>query len=83
MIVLEVHQTCVARPAQWEGRLDDGRYVYARYRYGNLQIGVGSTLEDAVSDDNTFNRQLSHSSDGTLTYQGLIDATAGIFTWPT
>lgn len=82
MIVSELAQTLEARPSQWEGLLDDGRHIYVRFRYGNLQVGVGLTLEDAVTDDNTFNQQISHPFDGILTYQGLIAATQGLFTWP-
>jgi hypothetical protein len=83
MVVAELVQTLAARPSQWEGLLDDGRHVYVRFRYGRLQVGVGSTLEDAVTDDDTYNRQITHPFDGILTYQGLIDATADLFTWPT
>ncbi len=43
-----LRQTTGACPSQWEGTTDDGRFVYARYRFGELTIGVGASVEDAV-----------------------------------
>lgn len=48
MIIVELEQTCGACPAQWEGRLEDGRHIYIRSRHGVLTVGVGSTIEAAV-----------------------------------
>lgn len=48
MKVTELTRTCVACPSQWEGRLDDGRWVYVRYRFGMLRVGVGATVDAAV-----------------------------------
>lgn len=42
--------TCPAVPLQAEGRLDDGRYYYFRYRFGRAGIGVGDSPEAAVED---------------------------------
>lgn len=47
-VVIELRQTCLACPEQWEGTLDDGRVVYVRYRHGRLTLGLGATLHDAV-----------------------------------
>lgn len=33
-----VNQTCSACPSQWDITLDDGRRVYARYRWGWLSF---------------------------------------------
>lgn len=35
-------------PSQWEGTLEDGRVIYARYRHGALSVGIGSDIDDAV-----------------------------------
>lgn len=83
MKVLEVVQTCKARPSQWEGRLEDGRALYVRYRYGYLQIGAGSTLGEAIDDTSIFGKQLATQLDGELSYQDLLDITSGLLTWPT
>ena len=42
--------TCWPCPSQWEARTEDGRFVYIRYRWGELHVGSGSTLEGAVED---------------------------------
>lgn len=83
MKVVEVVQTSRARPSQWEGRLEDGRALYVRYRYGYLQIGAGSTLDEAIDDISIFGKQLSTQLDGELAYQTLQEITAGLLTWPT
>jgi hypothetical protein len=47
--LVELRMTCSACPSQWEGRLADGRYIYARYRWGHLTVGSGATIGDAVN----------------------------------
>lgn len=39
--VVSLTQTCSACPSQWEGRTDDDRPVYIRYRWGHLGIEIG------------------------------------------
>lgn len=39
--VVELRQTCLACPEQWEGHLEDGQVVYVRYRHGHLTAGFG------------------------------------------
>lgn len=46
--VASLKKTCIACPSQWEGRLEDGRAIYARYRGGALSVGVGDDLDQAV-----------------------------------
>jgi hypothetical protein len=48
LVVTELSMTCDACPVQFEGRVDDGRYVYIRSRHGGLRVGVGPTLKAAV-----------------------------------
>ena len=31
-------RTCIACPSQWEGELDDGRWLYVRYRGGRFSV---------------------------------------------
>ena len=45
-----LEKTCEACPAQWEGQLEDGRYVYVRYRWGVLRVGMGDTKDQAIGD---------------------------------
>jgi hypothetical protein len=46
--VAALRKTCTACPSQWEGRLKDGRAIYARYRGGALSVGVGDDPDQAV-----------------------------------
>ena len=41
--------TSVAAPAQWEGRTEDDRPVYVRYRWGYLSVRVGAPGGEARS----------------------------------
>ena len=47
--VAEIEKTCIAAPAQWEGRMESGEAFYVRYRYGFLTIGFGADLDAAVN----------------------------------
>lgn len=50
-------------PAQYEGRLIDGRWFYFRYRWGWAYVGVGATLDEAIDCD-------SHERTYGLAYDG-------------
>jgi hypothetical protein len=80
-VVVELAQTCDSCPSQWEGRTEDGRYVYVRYRWGNLQVGFGPTIEAAIFDE-TIDRQIGDRLDGSLTYADLVTTTAAVIDWP-
>jgi hypothetical protein len=79
--VASLTQTCPVCPSQWEGRTTDGRWVYVRYRWGRLRIGVGETL-DAAIDNEIFVRKLGDDLDGRLSYGELKAATHGAVRWP-
>ncbi len=44
---------------QYEGTLADGRAWYLRYKYGYLTLGVGSTLDEAVAQEDGPTRVLT------------------------
>lgn len=46
--VVTLQRTTWACPTQWVATLHDGRTVYARSRNGELSVGVGDDLDDAV-----------------------------------
>lgn len=70
--IVQLDQTCMACPSQWEGRLDDGRAVYIRYRGGWGRIAVGATVDDAVlTDDYVFEWFGDHPLDGSITLDEL------------
>lgn len=46
--VASLVMTCGACPAQWEGALEDGQVVYVRFRHGQLTVGFGRNVREAV-----------------------------------
>ena len=63
--VVELKQTTWASPTQWEGRLDDGRALYARSRRGEFSAGLGDEVGQAI--DNSM-------SDTALCFEYVEDA---------
>ena len=64
--VASLTQTCERSPAQWEGRLDDGRPVYIRYRHSHLSVQfgeVGGTIGSAIDSDPWFDREMMIDGD--------------------
>lgn len=83
--VTQLVQTCGACPAQWEARTHGGKYIYIRYRYGCLAVGIGTSLMGAV--DNTFNtdalfgEQIGGEYDGSIGLSEVIRHTDGLIDW--
>ncbi len=46
--ITELQQICRECPSQWEGKTEHGWAIYIRYRHGELQCGVASSLHDAI-----------------------------------
>ena len=44
----ELKQTSSAFPAEWQGRFEDGRYLYARFRWNLFRFGIGGTEDQSV-----------------------------------
>lgn len=44
-------QTSVACPEQYEGRLQDGRYFYFRFRHGKASLGLSDVSVSGAADD--------------------------------
>jgi len=63
-------QTCSACPSQWEGKLADGRWLYVRYRWGNLRVGIGEDWPTAIMN----------SSHRPIIDEDLGDDLAGVLT---
>jgi len=81
--VIELRNTCVACPAQWEGRTEDGKWVYVRYRWGWLSVcvGEGKDVSAAIRGDEVFGKDCGAALDGDMTFQELVQHTPGIH-WP-
>ena len=80
--IKELFHTCPACPSQWEGKTVDGGYIYVRYRWGRLTIGVAKSFPAAVWETNIVNTQIGDSLDGMLPYEELIELTKDEVEWP-
>lgn len=83
MKVVELRQTCGACPSQWEGRTDDGKWVYVRYRFGwlSVRVGEGEDVRSAVNGDEVFGKACGGELDGWMGLADLILHTPEI-EWP-
>jgi hypothetical protein len=73
--VVALKKTSLACPSQWEGALEDGRIIYARYRHGELSVGVGDDIEEAVrngmSDQALYMSHIGDGLDGFMNFDEL------------
>jgi hypothetical protein len=84
--VIALKRTCLACPSQWEGSLADGRAVYARYRHGELTIGVGDDIDGAVrnarSDLALYAEEVGDGLDGFMSFEELKAKLRGVLKFP-
>jgi hypothetical protein len=84
--VLALRKTSLACPSQWEGVLEDGRAVYARYRWGELSVGVGESVDEAVrngmSDQALYADAVSGGLDGYMDFEELKTHLHGLLEFP-
>jgi hypothetical protein len=84
--VVALRKTSVACPSQWEGTLEDGRAVYARYRYGSLSVGVGHDVNHAVRSGSTdralYAGCVGAGLDGFMDFEELKIHLHGILVFP-
>jgi len=52
-LVASYVKTCEACPEQYEGTLTDGRIFYFSYSRGEVFLGIGRTLDEAVRAQGT------------------------------
>jgi len=86
MRVINISQTCRARPSQWEGKTEDGRKVYIHYRWGHLSVSLGEIGDKdelaGVNGKIVFSKQLDKDGwDGFLTFDELKDITKNKIEW--
>lgn len=75
-------KTCDSCPAQWEGKTYDDKFVYVRYRFGNLQLSVADSEKDAVMGANcsdTVCFDVGDEMDGSMELTELIHYSQAIF----
>ena len=68
--------TCSACPSQWEIKLEDGRMIYVRYRWGALAFDISLEPTDdvyqAINGEQIYHEQIGDSMDGCLSEEQLI-----------
>lgn len=75
--------TCTAFPNQWEGRTFDDKFIYIRYQYGRLQIGVSSDEYQSVYggiDASVYYLEIPDFI-GELTIEGIRKLTKKLLDW--
>ena len=74
--IIELTQTCGACPSQWEGKLEDGRMIYIRYRYGGLEVSISyyptDDVSDAVNGESIFQKYIGGAYDGVLDNEKML-----------
>jgi len=85
--VQSLKKTCTACPSQWEGTLGDGRALYARYRWGELTVGLGENVDEAVensrSADALVQEYVGDGLDGFMNVEELRVNLLGLIDFPT
>lgn len=84
--VATLKKTCVACPSQWEGTLEDGQVIYARYRSGALSVGIGDDIDEAVrngwTDEALYADYVGDGFDGFLDFEELTIHLHGLLEFP-
>jgi len=70
MLITELKMTCTACPTQYEGRTVDGEYIYIRYRWGVLTLGIGNNINEAVSN-RIIHRDFNDGWNGYISFNDL------------
>lgn len=84
--VVALTKTCLACPSQWDGVLEDGRAIYARYRHGALSVGIGDDPEEAVGNSWTeralYADYVGDGFDGFMDFEELKVHLHGLLEFP-
>lgn len=75
MKIKELKQTTQACPSQWEGTMEDGKFIYIRFRWGVLSVGIGKDEAEAVNNSSTnmyYNKKVSDDLDGVMSTEEML-----------
>jgi hypothetical protein len=81
--IVDLERTTWACPTQWEGKLEDGRTLYARCRHGELSVGVGADRDEAI--DNGISKDafyFDYVEDGPMSFEALRAHLYGLLEFP-
>ena len=68
-------------PAQWQGRTESGDYIYVRFRYGKLWIGIAPDYH-RTPPATVLETGYGDLGDGYLSFESLRERTRGVVVWP-
>lgn len=84
--VVALKQTSSVAPAQWEGELDDGRVLYAHYRRGELNVGIGKDRDEGIGNSfpgkSLLSKYLGGELDGAMDFEDLRAQLYGLVEFP-
>lgn len=84
--VVALKQTSSVAPAQWEGELDGGRVLYAHYRRGQLNVGIGEDRDGAIANSfpgkTLLSKYLGGELDGAMHFEDLRAQLYGLVEFP-
>lgn len=68
-------------PAQWEGKTEGGDFIFVRYRYGRLWIGIAPDYL-RTAPTTVLETGYGDLGDGYLSFRSLRKRTRGVVEWP-
>ena len=68
-------------PAQWQGRTESGDFIFVRYRYGQLWIGLAPDYH-RTPPTTVLETGYGDLGDGYLSFLSLRRRTRGVVDWP-
>lgn len=76
-------KTCEACPSQWEIKLEDGRMMYGRYRWGCLTLSISESetddIYDAVSGEVILSEDIGETGyEGCLSTEEFLERINGV-----
>ena len=85
-VVVALTQTCLVMPSQWEGALEDGRWLYVRYRHALLRVGVGGGARDAwlnsAPESALCCKRIEDADEDMMSFKELREHLRGVLEFP-
>jgi len=81
--IANIECTCYGSPTQYEGKLDNGKMFYFRFRWGELSISESEHPTEEIDDAITGTIMLEHQTDdkwnGRLSAEEVITYLSGVY----
>ncbi len=77
MKLINLKCTCGACPTQYEGKLENGKMIYIRYRWGYISIRISkdetNDIHDAVWGEEIYGENIGNGLDGYMSQSEIVD----------